>query len=164
MKIRRLIRILFTAIIIPAIYSTVGCSANMESYGQNENQNNPEQPAEKYRPLNILLDGKVSWKNAEGNVIPIPNLTVTMIDGEGTRTDSTKTNNNGRFLIEHSDVPVGYIGQKRHIYVEISDERTFEDPEGKTHFESRRIMKEIKNAPDNKAIITMDDIVVKKRG
>ena len=85
-----------------------------------------------------------------------------MIDGEGIRTDSTHTNYNGRFLIEHAAGAVGNSWEARHIYVEIMDDRSPEDKLGKPTYKYRRILKEINSAPNNEAFLTMDDIIVER--
>lgn len=156
MKIEiRIKLLLLTALLTCA----VGCSMDKRYDGPNTP---PPPPPEEddTRRLEILLDGKVGWIDTQGDTIPISNLKVTMIDAEGTRTDSVRTNNFGRFLIQHTNVPVGYYWEK-HIYVEVSDAATETDGRD-IQYKTRRILKQINSAPNNKAVLTMDDIVVEK--
>lgn len=151
-----LIKILATVSILPVLVFA-GCSAPDLS----QSALPPPPPADEKRYLNICLDGKVGWQNESNAVIPIPDLKVTLISADGVRTDSARTNTNGRFLIEHADVSVGYYWEK-HIYVEVSDDRKTDDPQGKARYETVRILKQIDAAPDNTALLTMDEILVKR--
>lgn len=137
-----------------------GCAAAEADYSPSYPPEKP--PVERHRPLDISLDGKVSWKNSQAESIPVHDIKVTLIDGEGKRIDSTRTNYNGRFLIERNGVAVGYNWEPRHIYVEIADDRNTEEPDGKPTYRYRRILKEIGVAPNDKAFLTMDDIVVER--
>ena len=102
-------------VLVAAVLLAGGCSAAADAPSENGGARPPEEG--KHHPLNISLDGKVGWINESGNVVPIYGIKVTMIDGEGIRTDSTHTNYNGRFLIEHAAVAVGNSWEARHIYV-----------------------------------------------
>lgn len=156
MKIEiRIKLLLLTALLTCA----VGCSMDKLDDGPSPPPPSPPEEDETRR-LEILLDGKVGWIDAQGDTIPVSNLKVTMIDAEGTRTDSVRTNNFGRFLIQHNEVQVGYYWEK-HIYVEFSD-ASAETDNGETQYKKRRILKQINSAPNNKAVLTMDDVVVEK--
>lgn len=147
-------------VLVAAVLLAGGCSAAADAPSENGGARPPEEG--KHHPLNISLDGKVGWINESGNVVPIYGIKVTMIDGEGIRTDSTHTNYNGRFLIEHAAVAVGNSWEARHIYVEIMDDRSPEDKLEKPTYKYRRILKEINSAPNNEAFLTMDDIIVER--
>ena len=135
-------------VLVAAVLLAGGCSAAADAPSENGGARPP--------------DGKVGWINESGNIVPIYGIKVTMIDGEGIRTDSTHTNYNGRFLIEHAAVAVGNSWEARHIYVEIMDDRSPEDKLGKPTYKYRRILKEINSAPNNEAFLTMDDIIVER--
>lgn len=137
-----------------------GCSAAMDAVP--ESGGNLPEGMDKHYPLNISLDGKVGWINDRGTVVPVYGLKVTMIDGEGVRTDSARTNYNGRFLIEHEAVAVGYTWENRHIQVEITDDRSPQEQVGTATYATRRIRKEINSAPGYAAVLTMDDIIVER--
>lgn len=151
-----IIKILGAVSILPALAFS-GCAAPDLS----QSPPTPPPSGDEKRYLNICLDGKVGWQNEANAVIPVPDLKVTLISADGVRTDSARTNTNGRFLIEHADVPVGYYWEK-HIYVEVSDDRAPDQQDGKARYETVRILKQIETAPDNTALLTMDEILVKR--
>lgn len=155
----RMPRILFIVLSVAAM-AISGCSASYDMATENPW---PKPPEDEKRYLDISLDGKVGCRNEDDSLAPVPDLKVTMINANGVRTDSARTNSNGRFLIEHSHVAVGYYWEK-HIYVEISDDRPIDDADGKIRYKTLRILKQIDAAPDNAAVLTMDDIEVKKAG
>lgn len=113
-------------------------------------------------PAGHIARRQSELENSQDESIPVHDIKVTLIDGEGKRIDSTRTNYNGRFLIERNGVAVGYNWEPRHIYVEIADDRNTEEPDGKPTYRYRRILKEIGVAPNDKAFLTMDDIVVER--
>lgn len=142
-------------------FATMVLAACSASFEVSPPDYNPQPPKDEKRYLDISLDGKVGYRSETGSLAAVPGLKVTMINADGIRTDSARTNSNGRFLIEHRQVAVGYYWEK-HIYIEVSDDRP--DTEEETRYETLRILKQIDASPNNTAILTMDEIVVTKVG
>lgn len=144
--IRRLLSLLsYMAVAI----AMAGCSM---AYDVDGSDGGPEYHA----PIDIILDGKVSHIDNRGDTIAVGGLKVTLLDAGWRRIDSTHTNSNGRFLIEHSNVNVGRSDTQRHIYVEISDERDI------PRYKTMTAVKLIHSVADNRAILTMADIIVEE--
>lgn len=131
-----------------------GCSASAEQSEPGGDWNN-----EKY--VDICLDGKVSQYDDAGNLVPVANIMVTMIDADGKTILSTRTKEFGRFLIEVNGVKVGYDWDK-YIFVEIIDDPARIGYTDENELSYKYIKKTINAAPSNMAVLTMDDIVMER--
>ena len=117
----------------------------------------PDTSENQYVYLYVSVDGKVCSLNAEGEAVPVADISVTLSDALGNHIDSVRTTSFGRFLFERDNVNVGYP-RNQHIYIDIVDNR--DSVATAQRFKPQHIIKAIIAAPDNIATLTLDEIIL----
>lgn len=134
----------------------VGCSAP-----DKDSASDPSKPGQDKMLIEICVDGKVAMYGDAGQLIPVSNILVTIVDAEGKVVASTRTKGLGRYLIEAKNVNVGYDWNK-YIFIEITDDPDRTGYKDDNELKSVYFRKNFKTVLDGKVVITMEDIIMQK--
>lgn len=150
-----LLRYLIQATLLIAL--SAGCSSKSSADAAPGNNHNSDSNNDDYIYLYVSADGKLCTTNLSQETIPVADISVVLSDALGNMVDSVRTNAYGRFLIEHNNVNVGFA-RDQHVYIDIIDNRPFIEQQNR--FKPLHIIKEISNAPNNIATLSLDEILL----